>query len=86
NYYLPRLAKGEEVPCFALTSPVAGSDAGSMIDYGIVCYDQHNGEKTLGVRLNFSKRYITLAPIATVIGLAFKLYDPEHFLGSKEDI
>jgi len=86
NYYLPRLAKGLEVPCFALTSPVAGSDAGSMTDHGIVCFGEHNGEKTLGIRLTFDKRYITLAPIATVIGLAFKLYDPEHLLGPKEDI
>lgn len=86
NYYLPRLAKGEEVPCFALTSPVAGSDAGSMTDHGIVCWGEHNGEKTLGIKLTFEKRYITLAPIATVIGLAFKLYDPEHLLGKKEDI
>jgi acyl-CoA dehydrogenase len=86
NYYLPRLAKGEEVPCFALTSPSAGSDAGSMTDHGIVCWGVHNGEKTLGIRLTFDKRYITLAPIATVIGLAFKLYDPDHLLGTKEDI
>lgn len=86
DYYLPRLAKGEEVPCFALTSPVAGSDAGSMTDHGIVCWGEHNGQKTLGIRLTFNKRYITLAPIATVIGLAFKLYDPERLLGKKEDI
>lgn len=86
NYYLPRLAKGEEIPCFALTSPQAGSDAGSMTDYGIVCYDEFEGKKTLGIRLNWNKRYITLAPIATVIGLAFKLYDPEHLIGKKEDI
>lgn len=86
DYYLPRLARGEEVPCFALTSPVAGSDAGSMTDHGIVCWGEYAGNKTLGIRLNFDKRYITLAPIATVIGLAFKLYDPEHLLGQKEDI
>lgn len=86
DYYLPRLAKGEEIPCFALTSPVAGSDAGSMTDHGIVCWGEHDGKKTLGIRLNFDKRYITLAPIATVIGLAFKLYDPDHLLGKKEDI
>lgn len=86
NYYLPRLAIGEEVPCFALTSPVAGSDAGSMTDHGIVCMGEHEGNKVLGIRLNFSKRYITLAPIATVVGLAFKLYDPEKLLGNKEDI
>lgn len=86
NYYLPRLARGEEVPCFALTSPDAGSDAGAMTDTGIVCWGELDGKKTLGIRLNWEKRYITLAPIATVIGLAFKLYDPEHLLGSNEDI
>lgn len=86
NYYLPRLAKGEEVPCFALTSPHAGSDAGAMTDHGIVCWGQHEGKKTLGIRLNFDKRYITLAPVATVVGLAFKLYDPDHLIGNKEDI
>jgi acyl-CoA dehydrogenase len=86
NYYLPRLAKGEEVPCFALTSPEAGSDAGSMTDHGIVCWADYKGQKTLGIRLNWDKRYITLAPVATVIGLAFKLYDPDHLLGKKEDI
>ncbi|MEM1244302.1 MAG: acyl-CoA dehydrogenase [Pseudomonadota bacterium] len=81
NYYLPRLAKGEEIPCFALTSPYAGSDATSMIDNGIVCKGQYKGKEIVGIKLNFDKRYITLAPIATVIGLAFKLYDPEHLLG-----
>jgi acyl-CoA dehydrogenase len=86
NYYLPRLARGEEVPCFALTSPDAGSDAGSMTDYGIVCQQDYEGKQTLGVRLNWNKRYITLAPIATVIGLAFKLYDPDHLLGANEEI
>lgn len=86
NYYLPRLAKGEEIPCFALTSPGAGSDAGAMTDRGVVCYGMHQGEKTLGIRLDFNKRYITLAPVATVIGLAFKLYDPDHLLGQKEEI
>lgn len=86
NYYLPRLATGEEIPCFALTSPEAGSDAGSMTDYGIVCWGEHNHKKTLGIRLNWDKRYITLAPIATVIGMAFKLYDPAHLLGQKEEI
>jgi acyl-CoA dehydrogenase len=86
NYYLPRLARGEEIPCFALTSPIAGSDAGAMTDHGIVCYQEVKGEKTLGIRLTFDKRYITLAPIATVIGLAFKLYDPDHLIGKKTDI
>jgi len=86
NYYLPRLAQGEEIPCFALTGPEAGSDAGAMSDNGIVCWNEHNGEKILGIRLNFDKRYITLAPVATVIGLAFKLYDPDHLLGNKKDL
>lgn len=86
NYYLPRLARGEEIPCFALTSPEAGSDASSMSDHGIVCWGEFDGKKTLGIKLTFDKRYITLAPVATVIGLAFKLYDPEHLLGKKEDI
>lgn len=86
DYYLPRLATGEEVPCFALTSPEAGSDAGAMIDHGVVCWGVHDGNHVLGIKLNWNKRYITLAPIATVIGLAFKMYDPEHLLGGKEDI
>ncbi|MFZ2315612.1 MAG: acyl-CoA dehydrogenase [Gammaproteobacteria bacterium] len=86
NYYLPRLAKGEEIPCFALTSPVAGSDAGSMTDYGVVCWGEYEGQKIIGIKLNFDKRYITLAPVATVIGLAFKMYDPEHLVGNKEEI
>lgn len=86
NYYLPRLASGEDIPCFALTSPDAGSDASSMTDHGIVCKMDFKGKKTLGVRLNFNKRYITLAPVATVIGLAFKLFDPHHLLGDKEEI
>jgi acyl-CoA dehydrogenase len=82
NYYLPRLVTGEEIPAFALTSPVAGSDAGAMTDTGIVCY-QHG---VLGIRLNWEKRYITLGPIATVLGLAFKLYDPDKLLGDTENI
>ncbi len=86
NYYLPRLAKGEEIPCFALTSPTAGSDAGSLTDHGIICWDEYQGTKTLGIRLTFDKRYITLAPVATVIGLAFKLYDPDALLGNKVDL
>lgn len=86
NYYLPRLAAGIDMPCFALTSPDAGSDAGAMTDHGIVCRGTYDGKETLGIRLNWNKRYITLAPIATVIGLAFKLYDPEHLLGNIEDI
>lgn len=86
DYYLPKLARGEEMPCFALTSPDAGSDAGAMTDNGIVCWGEYEGERIIGIRLNWDKRYITLAPIATVIGLAFKLYDPDHLIGSKEDI
>lgn len=85
NYYLPRLAKGEEIPCFALTAPTAGSDAGAIPDTGVVCKGQFNGEEVIGIRLNWDKRYITLAPVATILGLAFKLYDPEHLLGEKED-
>lgn len=86
EYYLPRLAKGEDIPCFALTSPVAGSDAGSITDTGIVCKQFYQGQEIVGIKLNWDKRYITLAPIATVIGLAFKLYDPEHLLGEKIEI
>lgn len=86
QYYLPKLARGEEVPCFALTSPEAGSDASAMIDHGIVCHGQFEGRQIIGIRLNWNKRYITLAPVATVIGLAFKLYDPDHLIGNKEDI
>ncbi|HHJ36189.1 MAG TPA: acyl-CoA dehydrogenase [Gammaproteobacteria bacterium] len=86
DYYLPRLAKGIEIPCFGLTGPDAGSDAGAMPDTGVVCYGSYEGkENILGIRLNFAKRYITLAPIATILGIAFKLYDPEHLLSEKED-
>src|SRR5579859_870494 len=86
DHYLPRLARGEDVPCFALTGPRAGSDAASIPDTGIICKAPWQGRETLGIRLNFSKRYITLAPIATVIGLAFRLYDPEHLMGEKVDL
>jgi acyl-CoA dehydrogenase len=87
NHYLPRLAKGLEVPCFALTGPEAGSDASSIPDAGVVCRGEvEGGRDVLGIRLNWEKRYITLGPIATLLGLAFKLYDPEHLLGDKEDI
>jgi acyl-CoA dehydrogenase len=86
DYYLPRLVKGEEIPCFALTSPEAGSDAGSIPDYGVVCRGEFNGEDVLGMRLTWNKRYITLAPVATVLGLAFKLQDPDHLLGEEEDL
>jgi alkylation response protein AidB-like acyl-CoA dehydrogenase len=84
NTYLPRLAKGEDIPCFALTAPDAGSDAGAIQDSGIVCKGQHEGKEVLGIRLNWNKRYITLAPVATLVGLAFKLYDPDHLLGDEE--
>ena len=86
QYYLPRLARGEEIPCFALTSPEAGSDAGAITDVGIVCEGEFLGQKTLGINLSWHKRYITLAPIATVLGLAFKLYDPNKLLGETEDL
>lgn len=86
DYYLPRLAQGKEIPCFALTSPEAGSDAGSIPDYGIICKGEWEGKEVLGMKLTWNKRYITLAPVATVLGLAFKLQDPEQLLGEKEDI
>ena len=86
DYYLPRLAKGLEMPCFALTSPEAGSDAGGIPDFGIVCKGEWQGKKdVLGIRLTWEKRYITLGPIATLLGLAFRLYDPDHILGPEED-
>ena len=86
DYYLPRLASGEEVPCFALTGPENGSDAGAMPDKGIVCRGEFNGEEVLGIRLNWNKRYITLGPVATLLGLAFKLYDPDQLLGDTPEL
>ncbi len=86
DHYLPRLARGEEVPCFALTGPDAGSDASSMPDLGIVEKGMFEGEEVVGIRLNWAKRYITLGPVATVLGLAFKLKDPDQLLGDKEDL
>ncbi|MFV8461222.1 acyl-CoA dehydrogenase FadE [Vibrio campbellii] len=86
NHYLPRLAEGKEIPCFALTSPEAGSDAGSIPDYGVVCKGEWQGEEVLGMRLTWNKRYITLAPVATVLGLAFKLRDPDGLLGDQQDL
>lgn len=83
KHYLPQLAKGEIIPCFALTEPLAGSDAASLSARGEVCQTK-DGE--LAIRLNFSKRYITLGTIANLIGLAFKLYDPDHLLGDTEDL
>ncbi len=86
DYYLPRLAVGKEIPCFALTSPEAGSDAGSIPDFGVVCKGKWEGKEVLGMKLTWNKRYITLAPVATVLGLAFKLRDPDGLLGDKEDL
>ncbi|TWX52780.1 acyl-CoA dehydrogenase FadE [Colwellia hornerae] len=86
DYYLPRLAVGDEIPCFALTSPEAGSDAGAIPDEGIICHGEFAGKEVLGMRLTWDKRYITLAPIATVLGLAFKLKDPDHLLGETVDL
>jgi acyl-CoA dehydrogenase len=85
NHYLPRLARGDDLPCFALTGPRAGSDAASLPDTGVVCRGVWQGREIVGLKLNFSKRYITLAPVATVIGLAFRLFDPERLLGAKAD-
>jgi acyl-CoA dehydrogenase len=85
QHYLPGLAAGTEIPCFALTSPQAGSDAAALIDNGVVCKGQWQGKTITGIRLNWDKRYITLAPVATVLGLAFKLYDPEHLIGDKDE-
>ncbi|XXN64015.1 acyl-CoA dehydrogenase FadE [Enterobacter ludwigii] len=86
DHYLPRLARGDEIPCFALTSPEAGSDAGAIPDIGVVCMGEWQGQQVLGMRLTWNKRYITLAPIATVLGLAFKLSDPDHLLGDTEEL
>ena len=86
NHYLPRLAKGLEVPAFALTSPWAGSDAASIPDFGVVCKGTWQGKEVLGMRVTWDKRYITLAPVCTILGLAFRLYDPDGLLGDKKDI
>ncbi len=86
QHYLPRLASGEEIPCFGLTSTTAGSDATSISDYGVICKGKWKGKEVLGMRLTFDKRYITLAPVATVVGLAFRLYDPDHLIGDIDDI
>ena len=86
NYYLPRLAQGLDIPCFALTGPFSGSDAAAMPDRGVICYGEVDGERVLGMRVSWNKRYITLAPVATVLGLAFRLEDPEHLLGDEEDL
>ncbi len=86
KYWLPRLADGREIPCFGLTSEDAGSDAAAMTDSGVVEHGKWKGKRTLGLRLNFHKRYITLGPVATVMGLAFKMYDPDNHLGRGEDL
>lgn len=86
DHYLPRLADGREIPCFGLTGPRAGSDATSLPDTGVVCKGEWEGKEVLGLKLNFSKRYITLAPVATVVGLAFRMFDPDKLLGDKYDI
>ena len=86
RHYLPRLAKGLEIPCFALTHPNAGSDAASIPDYGIVCRGEHEGRRVLGLSVTWDKRYITLGPVATLLGLAFRAYDPDHLVGDAEDI
>ncbi|WP_428636994.1 acyl-CoA dehydrogenase [Shewanella sp.] len=86
DHWLPRLASGEAVPCFALTGPEAGSDAGAIPDEGIVCREKFQGEEVLGLKLTWDKRYITLAPVATVLGLAFQMRDPEGLLGDKVDL
>src|SRR5438874_2887357 len=86
DYYLPRLAKGLEIPCFALTNPEAGSDAASIPDYGVLCKGTWQGKEVLGMRVTWDKRYITLGPVATLLGLAFRLYDPDHLLGGQEDL
>lgn len=86
QHYLPRLARGDEIPAFALTSPQAGSDAAAIPDFAVVCKGMYQGREVLGMRVTWDKRYITLGPICTVLGLAFRLYDPEHLLGTTEDL
>jgi acyl-CoA dehydrogenase len=86
DYFLPRLATGEEIPCFGLTGPTAGSDATSIPDTGVVCRGKYNGKNVRGIRLTFDKRYITLAPVATLVGLAFRMYDPDGLVGDKKDL
>lgn len=85
QHYLPRLAAGTDIPCFALTSPEAGSDAGAMPDKAIVCKGQWQGQEVIGLRVTWEKRYITLGPVATILGLAFKVFDPDHLLGEEEE-
>ncbi|QOZ28257.1 acyl-CoA dehydrogenase [Bradyrhizobium sp. CCBAU 51753] len=84
--WLPRLADGRDIPCFGLTSPEAGSDAASMVDTGIICKGNFEGREVLGLKLNWHKRYITLGPVSTLLGLAFKAYDPDHLVGQEEEL
>ncbi|MEQ8663196.1 MAG: acyl-CoA dehydrogenase, partial [Gammaproteobacteria bacterium] len=86
EHYLPRLARGEELPCFGLTNPHAGSDAASIPDFGVVCEGEFEGRTVLGMRVTWEKRYITLGPVATLLGLAFRLYDPDGLLGDRRDV
>jgi acyl-CoA dehydrogenase len=86
HYYLPRLARGEEIPCFSLTGPTSGSDAATMRDIGTVVRGVHQGKETLGIKLSWDKRYITLGPKATLVGLAFRLFDPDKLIGGKADV
>ena len=86
KYYLPRLAKGQEIPCFALTESNAGSDAASGQSRGTICMGMWEGKEVLGIRITFNKRYITLAPVATIIGLSIHLYDPDQLIGEEHDI
>ncbi|MAI08115.1 MAG: acyl-CoA dehydrogenase [Magnetococcales bacterium] len=86
KHYLPRLAEGKEIPCFALTEPTAGSDAANGLSTGVITKGKFKGKEVLGINLNFNKRYITLAPVASVVGLAFKLYDPDGLVGDKKDL
>jgi acyl-CoA dehydrogenase len=86
RHYLPRLARGLDIPCFALTSPQAGSDAASIPDFGVVCHGEHDGKRVLGLRVTWDKRYITLGPVASLLGLAFRAYDPDHLVGDREDL
>ena len=86
DYWLPRLADGRELPAFGLTSAEAGSDASAMVDDGVICKGQWDGQEVLGIRLNWAKRYITLSPVCTVLGLAFKLRDPDGLIGDTKEI
>uniref|UniRef100_UPI002FD9C5D8 acyl-CoA dehydrogenase n=1 Tax=Phenylobacterium sp. TaxID=1871053 RepID=UPI002FD9C5D8 len=86
SHWLPRLADGREIPAFGLTSAEAGSDAAAMTDTGVICEGEYEGRKVLGMKLNWAKRYITLGPVCTVLGLAVKLQDPDRLLGGEEDL